>query len=339
MPIERMLRASCCGDSSNAKYRQRSPRSQAAWTKRGGHAGLAGPGRARDEDGAAAEIAAAQHGVEPRYAARHPLGGRLVLQPQRGDGQDREAGVVDQERILVRAVRGAAVLHDPQPARGDLLRDPVVEQDHAVRDVFLEPVPGERSRPALGRDDGGHAAVLQPAEQPAQLGAQQGRVRQAREQALDRVEHDALGADRVDGVAQADEQPLEVVLARLLDLGALDAHVVDQQLLLGATRRSRSKPSDATFWASSSAVSSKAMNTPGSPISMPRTRNSTEKRVLPAPALPQTRVGRPRGRPPPVISSRPRMPLRALGNVERTTDFPASPGFRCLRPTGIALLS
>ena len=83
-----------------------------------------------------------------------------------------------------------------------------------------------------------------------------------------------------------------------------------------AERRSRSKPSDATFWASSSAVSSKAMNTPGSPISMPRTRNSTAKRVLPAPALPQTRVGRPRGRPPPVISSRPRMPLLALGNAE-----------------------
>ena len=32
-PMERMLRTICCGDSSNAKYRQRSPRSHAAFTK------------------------------------------------------------------------------------------------------------------------------------------------------------------------------------------------------------------------------------------------------------------------------------------------------------------
>ena len=63
------------------------------------------------------------------------------------------------------------------------------------------------------------------------------------------------------------------------------------------------------------------MKTPGSPISMPRTRNSTENRVLPAPALPQTRVGRPRGRPPPVISSRPRMPLLTLGNADTGARF------------------
>ena len=63
------------------------------------------------------------------------------------------------------------------------------------------------------------------------------------------------------------------------------------------------------------------MKTPGSPISIPRTRNSTANSVLPAPALPQTRVGRPRGRPPPVISSRPRMPLLALGNAETIGDF------------------
>jgi hypothetical protein len=142
--------------------------------------------------------------------------------------------VVDQEGILVRAMGGAPVLHDPQPARGDLIRDTVVEQDHAVRDVFFEPLPGEGSRPALGRDDGRHPAGLQPAEQAAQLRAQQARVRQAREQALDRVEHHALGRNGVDGVAQADEQSLQVVLPRLLDLGALDAHEVDEQLLPGA---------------------------------------------------------------------------------------------------------
>ena len=199
----------------------------------GGHAGLAGPRRPRDEDGAAAEIAASQHGIQPRHAGGHALRGRRVLEPQGGDGQDGEAGVVDEEGVLVRAVGGAAVLDDPQPSRGDLTRDPVVEEDHAIRDVFLESLPGEGAGAALRRDDGRHVPGLQPAEEAAQLRAQQVRVGQAREQALDGVEHDALGADGVDGVAQANEQSFQVVLAGLLDLGALDAHEVDEELLLG----------------------------------------------------------------------------------------------------------
>src|SRR4029453_10557378 len=51
------------------------------------------------------------------------------------------------------------------------------------------------------------------------------------EQALDRVEHHAPGAERVDRVAEPDEQPSEGVLARLVDLAALDADVVDQDAL------------------------------------------------------------------------------------------------------------
>ena len=110
--------------------------------------------------------------------------------------------LVDQERVLVGAVRRAAVLHDAQPARGDLVVDPVVEQDHAVGDVLLEALARELALAALAGDDGGDAAVLEPAEQPAQLGAQDRRVREAGEQRLDRVEHDALRADRVDRVAR-----------------------------------------------------------------------------------------------------------------------------------------
>src|SRR6476659_11218858 len=57
------------------------------------------------------------------------------------------------------------------------------------------------------------------------------------------------------------------------------------------------------------------MKTPGSPNWVaPRTRNSIASKVLPQPALPQTSVGRPRGRPPPVISSSPSMPVGALGS-------------------------
>src|SRR5438309_4468250 len=56
----------------------------------------------------------------------------------------------------------------------------------------------------------------------------------------------------------------------------------------------------------------------------PRTRNSIESRVLPQPALPQTRVGLPRGRPPPVISSRPWIPVGAFGNKRFKEPEPES---------------
>src|SRR5882672_6636199 len=67
------------------------------------------------------------------------------------------------------------------------------------------------------------------------------------------------------------------------------------------------------------------MKTPGSPNCIaPRTRNSAANRVLPQPAPPQTSVGRPRGNPPPVISSRPWMPVGHLGKrASGETEFGA----------------
>src|SRR5579862_5974679 len=87
-------------------------------------------------------------------------------------------------------------------------------------------------------------------------------------------------------------------------------------------RSFRSKPSDVTFAASSSAVSSNERQTPGSSYRLaPCTRNCIPSSVLPHPALPQTRVGRPRGRPPSVISSRPRMPVGHLRIPFAVLDF------------------
>src|SRR5450432_2814099 len=87
-------------------------------------------------------------------------------------------------------------------------------------------------------------------------------------------------------------------------------------IFLRLTRPSRSNPSDATLAFNSFSVSSKAINTPGSSnCAAPRTRNSAASSVLPQPAPPQTSVGRPRGSPPPVISSSPRMPVGHLGRV------------------------
>ena len=73
---------------------------------------------------------------------------------------------------------------------------------------------------------------LSQREQAAQLGAQDRRVGQPGEQRLDGVEHDPPGADGVDGVAQSDEETLEVVLAGLLDLAPLDPHVAHDELLV-----------------------------------------------------------------------------------------------------------
>src|SRR6202049_1164709 len=82
------------------------------------------------------------------------------------------------------------------------------------------------------------------------------------------------------------------------------------------TRRSRSNPNEAAFWVKSGLVSSTDMNTPGSPYCVaPRTRNSSPNSVFPEPAPPLTRVGRPVGNPPPVISSNPWIPVDDFGSV------------------------
>ena len=126
---------------------------------------------------------------------------------------------------------GAAVLDHAQAARRDLIVDAVVEQDHRIRDVLLEPLPGQGAVAALARDHGGDALVLQPSEQPSQFRPEDGVVLQAGKQRFDGVEDDALGAHRPNRVIEPDEQPFEVVLARFLDLAAFHAHVVDRELL------------------------------------------------------------------------------------------------------------
>ena len=164
-----------------------------------------------------------------------------MLQLQRRDRQDRDAGFVDEERRLVGAVRRSAVLHDTKPPRRVLLHDTMIEQDDAVADVFFQSVSRQSAVAALSGHDRRHALGAQPVEQPAQLGAQHARVGQSGKERLDRVEDDALGPDGIDRVAQADEQPFEVVRAGLLNLTRLDAHVVEHDLL-ACRERTRVEP-------------------------------------------------------------------------------------------------
>ena len=199
----------------------------------GSQARLASARRTRNKHAAAAvNSLAAEHGVEPGHAGGNPLRGRFVVKTKRGDRQDGNAVGVDQKGILVRAVGGATVLDDAQPSGREQFRHAVVEDDDAVGDVLLEAVASERAVAALAGDDRRDPLVLEPAEQAAELGAEDGGIRQAAEERLEGVEHDAPGPERVDGVAQADEEAFEVVLAGLLDFTPLDVDEVHQQLVL-----------------------------------------------------------------------------------------------------------
>ena len=139
-----------------------------------------------------------------------------MVQAQRGDGQDGNAVFIDEERILVRAVGRSPVLDDAQAPGRDLLADAMVQHDHAVRDELLDPVPGQLVGPVpLGGDDRGQALLLQPAEQPADFGAQDAGVGQLAEERFKRVEDDALRANPLDGVGNSNEETIEVVLPGL----------------------------------------------------------------------------------------------------------------------------
>lgn len=129
-------------------------------------------------------------------------------------------------------MRRASVLDDAQPPGGNLLRDPVVEDDHAIGDIFLQPVLRQRADAPLGGDDRRDLLLLEPPEQTAKFGAQDGGVLETGEDRLHGVRYDPLGVERVNGGPEADEQPFQVVLAGLLDLVALDAYVTDLEFLL-----------------------------------------------------------------------------------------------------------
>ena len=188
---------------------------------------------------------AAQHRVEPRNAGGNPLAGDLVLKPQRRDRQHRDAVLVDEEGILVGAVS--------EPRYFTTRRRRVEIWSLTRWSSRITQSETYSSRPwrvsvavaALAGDDGGHALVLEPAEQAAQLGAQDGVVGQAGEQRLERVQHHALGADGVDRVTEPDEQSFQVVLAGLLDLAALDVDIVQHDFpALGQTFQVESERSD-----------------------------------------------------------------------------------------------
>jgi hypothetical protein len=134
-------------------------------------------------------------------------------------------------------MQGAAVLQDPQPSRRRLLDDAVVEHDHAVRDVLLDSISGQRSLAAFAGDDRGNAALLEPTQQPTQFGTHDRGVGERSVEVLQRVEHHSFGAHLVDRRAEAYEQRLEIPLAGLGDIGGHDVHVVEHEHAVGLKLR------------------------------------------------------------------------------------------------------
>ena len=80
------------------------------------------------------------------------------VQSDRRDGLDDDAVGPDVERILVGPVERAPVLGHPEAAGGDPSLDPLGQHHHAVRDVLLDPDPGQLAvATLLGGDDDGDA--------------------------------------------------------------------------------------------------------------------------------------------------------------------------------------
>src|SRR5487761_1411575 len=151
-------------------------------------------------------------------------------EPERRDRQHAQSVAVDQEWVLVGAVIGAAILDDTQPPRGDFIAHPVIEQHHGIRDVLLEPLTRQALAAPLARDDGSQVSVLEPTQEPAQLRTQDVLLREPAEERLNRIEDHDLRTLGRHGVIEPDEQGLEVVFARLLDLAAIDVDVINKQL-------------------------------------------------------------------------------------------------------------
>jgi len=129
-------------------------------------------------------------------------------------------------------VTRSAVFDDAKVPRGHLIDDALIEENDAIRDIFFEAITSERRLAALRRDErreprpsatGRGGALRRGADPRLKTG----------EYGLDRVDRNALGADRIDRRSEAHEEALEVVAAGLLDFAAFDGDIVDRELLFG----------------------------------------------------------------------------------------------------------
>ncbi len=83
-----------------------------------------------------------------------------MRQPGRRNRHHGDALLIDDERILVGAVRRSAILDDTHAAGRQLIAHAVVEENHTIGNIFLKTVARERTIATLAGDDRGDTFLL-----------------------------------------------------------------------------------------------------------------------------------------------------------------------------------
>src|ERR1041384_561879 len=126
-------------------------------------------------------------------------------------------------------MHGSSILDYSQPPGRNLLNDAVVEQDHAIGDIFLQTVSCKDAFATFRRDDRRDPPTFQPPKEPPEFGAKDQFVRQCGEQGFDRIEHDSFCLDVIDGMTKPEEESFQIVLAGFLDLTLFRSHEIQHQ--------------------------------------------------------------------------------------------------------------
>ena len=143
-----------------------------------------------------------KHAVQRRNARRNPLVGDSMIQVNRGYRQNRDTVLVDEEWILVHAVRRASVFDNAKTPGKNGFRRPVIEQDDAIGNILFQAMVRKLAFAALAGDHSSELSFFEPTKQASKFRAQNCLVREAGEQRLDTVEHYPLRSNGVDGLAK-----------------------------------------------------------------------------------------------------------------------------------------
>jgi hypothetical protein len=181
--------------------------------ERAGERRLRRAGSAGDQRDRFTEVAAAEHRVEPRQAARDPLVRGLARQRGGREGADVDPVGADDHRKLPLGERRAAVLEQPQGAQRHPIDEPVLEHDDAI-DHELEEGVALRAQPVTGvglrGDHRGQVSPMQPFLDAIHLASFGDGIAEHREQDVEPVENDPSRAHGFDLRVEGGEHRHEV---------------------------------------------------------------------------------------------------------------------------------
>ena len=272
----------------------------------GGQAGLTGSGRAGDQNAAAAVIAvASEHGIQRRNAGGDPLIGCSVLQVERSDRQNREPGAsmrkgyslvpcVEPRYLTTRMRRVKTVSITRLSSR-------ITQSETYSSRPWRVRVPSPRS-PVMTA-----VSFFSFSQRNNRRNSLRSNDRSQAPQTATRCCRAAPAWRRRNRWhGRGGQTGLPGHIRRLSSIRLRSRTRNRSQVSCsrpGRPNRSRARRRCARV---PRRFPQRRCRRPGSSNSVaPRTRNSMPSRVFPQPGPPQTRVGRPLGRPPNVISSRP----------------------------------